>query len=63
MKTFDKCWTNFVFATVISFQVGAEKEMNFLDLFKEVSYLLPKDIKVRFSKVLHTCTLVAFKPF
>ena len=26
--------------------VGAEKEMNFLDLFKEVSFLLPKDIEV-----------------
>jgi hypothetical protein len=26
--------------------VGAEKEMNFLDLFKEVSYLLPEDLEV-----------------
>lgn len=27
--------------------VGAEKEMNFLDLFKEVAFLLPEDCKVR----------------
>ena len=27
--------------------VGAEKEMNFLDLFKEVGYLLPEDLQVR----------------
>lgn len=26
--------------------VGAEKEMNFLDLFKEVGFLLPEDLKV-----------------
>ena len=26
--------------------VGAEKEMNFLDLFKEVGYLLPEDLDV-----------------
>lgn len=26
--------------------VGAEKEMNFLDLFQELSYLLPDDLKV-----------------
>lgn len=27
--------------------VGAEKEMNFLDLFKELTFLLPEDMKVR----------------
>ena len=27
--------------------VGAEKEMNFLDLFKELTFLLPEDVKVR----------------
>jgi hypothetical protein len=27
--------------------VGAEKEMNFLDIFQEVGYLLPEDLKVR----------------
>ena len=27
--------------------IGAEKEMNFLDLFQEVGYLLPEDLKVR----------------
>ena len=27
--------------------VGAEKEINFLDLFKEVSFLLPNDLEVR----------------
>jgi hypothetical protein len=32
--------------------VGAEKEMNFLDLFKEVTFLLPDDIKVR---DIHRC--------
>jgi hypothetical protein len=38
-----------VFAHLSSFlQVGAEKEMNFLDLFKEVSFLLSEDIKVSF---------------
>jgi hypothetical protein len=27
--------------------VGAEKEINFLDLFSEVGYLLPEHLKVR----------------
>ena len=29
--------------------IGVEKEINFLDLFKEVGYLLPKELQVRAS--------------
>ena len=42
--------------------VGAEKEMNFLDLFKEVSFLLPEDIEVREWAAIHGRQLVALFP-
>ena len=29
--------------------VGIEKELNMIDIFKEVGYLLPKDLKVNFT--------------
>jgi hypothetical protein len=33
--------------------VGVEKEMNFLDLFQEVGYLLPEDFMVELVFVVH----------
>lgn len=39
-------------------KVGAEKEMNFLDLFKEVIYLLPSDIEVGLNVCIPMISLV-----